>query len=206
MINIFEIEKYLQEKIFPDLERGRPNWDVPHTKAVVIHIKNLVKSESQLNLDSVVLTIVAYAHDWGYAGLFKDGKELDHEGVQNKKSKHMEISAQKLEALLKDKIFNDLTNNQRQRAVEIVAKHDQLDNLHEVDELIFMEADTLAGLDVENATPTFEAAANAKYMIFARDIRFPLFITDTGKKEFKRLFKLRTEYFKKDQTAKGLGV
>jgi hypothetical protein len=195
MIDISEIEKFLQEKIFPDLERGRPNWDVPHTKAVVIHVKNLVKSEPQLKLDPIVVVVAAYAHDWGYADIFKDGKQLDHETIQNEKTKHMGISAEKLEALFKDNIFDDLTNNQKKRAIEIVAKHDQLESLHETDELVFMEADTLAGLDVEKVTPTFNAEANAKYMVFARNTRFPLFITETGKKEFERLYKLRTEYF-----------
>jgi nitrogen fixation protein len=195
MIDFSELENYLQAKIFPDLERGRPNWDVPHTKAVVIHIKNLVKSEAKLNLDPLVMVIVAYAHDWGYADLFKNGKELDYKGVAKQKSLHMGISAQKLEALLKDKIFDDLADRQKQRVVEIVAKHDQLESLHETDELVFMEADTLAGLDVDKVTPTFNHESNDKYMKFVRSSRFPLFITGTGKKEFERLYKLRTKYF-----------
>ena len=64
----------LKSTILSELEAGRPNWDKPHTEAVVEHIKAIINSEPSLNLDTEVIVIAAYAHDWGYAGLFEDGK------------------------------------------------------------------------------------------------------------------------------------
>jgi hypothetical protein len=31
----FSFEPVLRSEIYPDLEQGRPNWDLPHTEAVV---------------------------------------------------------------------------------------------------------------------------------------------------------------------------
>ena len=66
MITLEKLEKYLQDKVFPKLEAGRPDWDKPHTQAVVDHLKNILQNSPKLNLDEHVLLIAAYTHDLGY--------------------------------------------------------------------------------------------------------------------------------------------
>lgn len=194
-IELPEYEVFVKEAIFPELEQGRPNWDQPHTEVVVMHIKSIINENPQLPLDPVVLIIAAYAHDWGYAGLFYNGQILSSEDIQEVKDLHMEIGAEKLSLLLENPVFNFLSLEQKQRAVHLVLNHDRLEALTELDELILMEADTLAGLDVEKVTPTFNQASNQRYMATALNKRFPLFITEFGKKEFERLYQSRSNYY-----------
>ena len=84
-------EDLLKSTILPELEAGRPNWDKPHTEAVVGCIKAIVNNSFALHLDKEVLIIAAYARDWGYAGLFKEGKTLSLDDVNNAKETHMKI-------------------------------------------------------------------------------------------------------------------
>ena len=58
-----------------------------------------------------------------------------------------------------------------------------------------MEAHTLGGLDTTFYKPSFDIESNAKYMKNVQERRRPLFITDLGKQEFERLFRLREEYY-----------
>lgn len=189
-----KIEKFLQKKIFPDLEQGRYDWDLPHTKLVVKKIKKIIKENPELNLDEAVLIIAAYAHDWGYADLFKGSREGARYNKEYKR-KHMEISANKLKELLKDPIFDKLSKKQKDRAIHIVSVHDKITEIDETDELVFMEADTLAGLDVTEVQPSYSKEFNDKYMKFAKESRAVRFITEYSKREFERLFKLRKEFY-----------
>lgn len=188
-------EDILKTTILPELEVGRPNWDKPHTEAVAEHIKAIMDNSPALNLDKEVLIIAAYAHDWGYAGLFEGGKPLEIDDVDKAKEAHMAIGADKLTELLKDKAFDFLTKDQKQRAIHLVKTHDKLDTLTEPDELVLMEADTLGGLDIEKVKPSFNRASNEKYMRGVKAKRYPLFITDYGKVQFERLYKSREDYY-----------
>lgn len=190
-------EDLLKQKILPELEAGRPGFDKPHTEAVVEHVKAIVDNAPELNLDRDVLIIAAYAHDWGYSGLFKYGKPLDLKDVGDAKKAHMAIGADKLKELLKDKVFDFLTKEQKQRAIHLVEIHDKLELLKDNDELILMEADTLGGLDVSKVTPSFDKESNERYMNGVRKIRFPLFITKYGKQKFEELYKAREDFYAK---------
>lgn len=70
------IENYTKEYIFKDLSKGDPNWDIPHTTAVVHHLKELIKATPDIDLDATVLIIAAYGHDWGYADFYNQGQAL----------------------------------------------------------------------------------------------------------------------------------
>ncbi len=189
-------ESLLQETIFPELEKGRPNWDKPHTQAVVEHLKAIVNHSPELNLDFDVLLIAAYAHDWGYAGLFKDGKPLSIDDVNDAKSAHMTIGVKKLTELLKNLIFDFLSSQRKQRAIHLVEIHDKIDQLTDPDELVLMEADTLGGLDIEKVKPSFDPDSNTKYMVGVKNHRFPKFITDYGKMQFEKLYQMRVNFYK----------
>lgn len=189
-------EDLLKNTIFPELELGRPNWDKPHTEVVVEYVKNIISNSTSLSVDRDVLIIAAYAHDWGYSGLYKSGEPLKLSDVTNAKEAHMEIGAQKIAKLLNNNIFDFLSENQKQRVVHLVQYHDMLSALKDNDELILMEADTLGGLDVTKVKPSFDKESNEKYMIGVKTKRYPRFITEYGKRQFEKLYKLRENYYK----------
>lgn len=188
-------EDLLKGKILPELEAGRPNWDKPHTEAVVEHIKAIIDKNPELNLDKVVLVIAAYTHDWGYAGLFKAGKPLNIDDVDNAKASHMKMGAEKVKELLHNNVFNFLTENQKLRVERLVQVHDDLKTIRDLDEIVFMEADTLGGLDVEKVKPSFDKESNAKYMEGVKNTRYPMFITNYGKQMFRKLFQSRQDFY-----------
>ena len=168
-----ELEDYLKKKILSDLEKGRPNFDKPHTLEVVAYVKRILKYAPSIKVDKDVLIIAAYAHDWGYSGLFKNNKPLDFKDVSNAKKQHMILGAEKLSRLLKDDFFSFLTKEQKQRCVDLVAIHDKINKLKDIDELILMEADMLSGLDVKSVKPTFDFDSNKKYLHLVETKRIP---------------------------------
>ncbi|QQS39124.1 HD domain-containing protein [Candidatus Woesebacteria bacterium] len=189
-------EKVLQDAIFPELEKGRPNWDKPHTETVVCYVKKIIEKSKELNLDEDVLIIAAYAHDWGYARLFEKGKRLSLEDINKAKKVHMIIGADNIKNLLTSDEFDFLSNKQKRRVEHLVRVHDNLDILQDTDELVLMEADTLAGLDVKSVKPSFDAVSNARYMRSVYTKRYPLFITDYALDLFAKLFKQRQDYYR----------
>lgn len=190
-----DYEDYLKKKIFPDLEKGRPNWDRPHTEAVVKHIKAIIDYSPELNLDKTVLVIAGYAHDWGYSGLFAAGKPLSINDVGSAKPAHMKLGAEKISYLLGDDKFSFLTGEQKKRVTHLVEIHDEVEVLKDPDEIVLMEADTLAGLDTQKVKPSFDKDSNVRYMESVRMKRYPLFMTNYGKKLFEKLYKLREKYY-----------
>jgi hypothetical protein len=192
-------EHYLQQTIFPDLERGRPNFDKPHTQAVVHHLKEILKQTPQLHLDEEVLLIAAYAHDWGYADLYSDGRPIDLDRVKEEKPLHAKLSSEKVTKLVEHSIFDYLTPIRKSRIIHLVAIHDRLEELKDTDELVLMEADTLGGLDV---TPTFDRSSNERIMNGFRKRRQPLLITDYAKNMFEKVFQNRVDFYA--QTTKEL--
>lgn len=189
------VEIFIQTHIFPELERGRPNFDKPHTQGVVHHIKEIIKLNPQLNLDQDVLIISAYAHDWGYAGLFQDGRPINLDRVKEEKLLHAKLSAEYVTKLLQNSIFDYLSDKRKARIAHLVAMHDRLEELKDTDELILMEADTLGGLDVAFITPTFDWNSNERVMNGSRNRRQPLLITDYAKEMYEKVFQSRIDFY-----------
>jgi hypothetical protein len=194
-----QLETYLQDKIFPELEKGRPDFDRPHTESVVFYLKEILKNTPNLSVDFIVLLISAYAHDWGYAGLFKNGKVLRLQDIMNMKELHAEKGVEKVTELLKDDFFVFLTDQQKERIMHLVGIHDRLKLLKDVDELVLMEADTLGGLDTDKIKPTVDNKSNEKFLRGVKELRMPLFITDYGKQKVKELIEKRKDYYKNKQ-------
>jgi hypothetical protein len=192
-----KLEKFLQKRIFPDLERGRPNFDVPHTRAVVVKLKEIFDKVPGLKVDRVVLLIAAYAHDWGYADLFKDGEAVEFKEVVNAKGEHMRVGAKKLRRLFKDEFFDFLSNVQKDRAVHLVKVHDDWRSLKDVDELVLMEADVLGATDVSLLTPGFNYESNRGWMGAVREKKLPRFIHKWALGEAEKLLKEREDYYNK---------
>jgi len=188
------IKQNLIDTIYPELEKGRPNWDKPHTEAVVYHIEQIVNSHKELKLNINVLIIAAFAHDWGYAGLFNDGKEVDYDNIADKKKLHMEIGARKIKNLLKDSFFEFLLEKEKEEIEHLVLVHDRLAGIESINERILLEADTLGGLDSSFVKPTFDKESNEKYIQEIIVDRVPLFITDYSKGLLPELIKGRKFY------------
>lgn len=191
-----ELEVFLASKILPDLKKGRPGFDAPHTVEVANWVKQILDHEPSIAVDRAVLLIAAYAHDWGYAGMFSHDRTLQFHEVVDAKKMHMDLGAQKVAQLLDDNFFDFLNDTQKQRCIHLVAVHDKLDALKDLDELILMEADTLSGLDMTTTKSQFDAASNDKYMVAVQTTRLPRFITAFGKRRAQELFQKRTGFYK----------
>ncbi|MEI7750227.1 MAG: HD domain-containing protein [Candidatus Moraniibacteriota bacterium] len=190
-----EIENLLVEKILPDLEKSRGGFDGIHTLEVVEWLKKIISHHPELELDEAVMIIAAYAHDWGYSDIFKEGDVMDFEKVEGAKALHMELGAKKVEQLLCDDFFDFLSEEQKARAIHLVAVHDKKFELKDTDELVLMEADMLSALYIGGEKPKNDAVWNAKFMEAMRSTRLPKFITEYGKHEAARLVKEREEYY-----------
>jgi len=194
---INKLEKYLKEKILPDLKKSRGGFDKIHTLETAYWLKQIIKHNPKLKLDQTVLLIAAYAHDWGYSNIFKDGQVMNFKLVADAKKLHMELGEKKIKALLKDNFFSFLTATQKSRCIHLVAIHDKKFELKDIDELILMEADMLSGLEVNTGKPVFDAKSNKKFMKVMLTARIPKFITSFSKIKAKKLIKARENYYKK---------
>ncbi len=192
---IQELEKYLQDKVFPDLEKGRPNWDRTHTERVVKFTKEIIKDCADQNVDFFVLLIAAYCHDWGYAGLF-DSDYATYQEIKNQKDLHMEIGAVKTAKILKDSIFDFLTPEEKERIVHLVFMHDRLAEIHDLDEIILAEADTLGALENNVENGTFDLKDNEKYLEKVKIKRLPIFIHSKFKAKAEELVEKSRVRFK----------
>jgi hypothetical protein len=193
------LEKFLQENILPDLVLGRPT-DKIHTELVVKKLKEIILHSPEISVDSIVLLIAAYSHDWGYVHLFKNNLPLSLKEVGAQKDAHMLAGAKKVSQLLDNSFFDSLSSEQKQRVIHLVEIHDKLKSLVDMDEIVLMEADTLGGLEPDVMGVFPDKDSEDRYLRKCRDLRFSKFITDYGKKEFERLFNKRLEFFKSLKT------
>ena len=192
-----EIEARLQQAIFPELEQGRPGWDKPHTIAVVYYLKEILQTAPHLKIDFTVLLISAYAHDWGYAGLFEKGKEIKLRDILDVKTLHMKIGVKKVTKLLTEMFFSFLSDAQKKRIIHLVGVHDKLSQIKDVDERILVEADTLGGLDTDRIKPFADKDSSDRYILGVEKKRIPLFITEYGKKTVAQLIHKRKKYYER---------
>jgi hypothetical protein len=200
--NLDNLEEYLKEKILPDLEKSRGGFDKIHTLEAVAWLKQIISYNPELKIDETVLLISAYAHDWGYSGIFKEGQVMSIEIVENAKKLHMELGAKKIETLLMDDFFSFLNDTQKARCIHLVAVHDKKFEIKDTDELILMEADMLSSLQISPGKPIYDAESNKKFMGSMLATRIPKFITEFSRNEAKRLIKIREDYYKQEKENK----
>ena len=195
-----KLEKYLTEKILTDLGKSRGGFDKIHTLEVVGWLKQIIKHNPKLKLDETVLLIAAYAHDWGYSDIFRDGQAMNFELVEKAKPLHMELGAKKIATLLKDDFFSFLTDMQKTRCIHLVAVHDKKFEIKDTDELVLMEADMLSSLDINTNKPIYDAESNKEFMEAMFTTRIPKFITKFSKNEARKLIQKRVDYYKKRES------
>ena len=190
------IESTLQEIIFPDLLKGRKDFDLPHTKAVVFWMKELLSKINNPSIDPQVMITAAYAHDWGYIGLFDGVNSSDPKEIAKRKPLHMERSAELITNLIEDKLSKYFSVSQKELVAHLVNIHDQVEELQTDEEFLIMEADTLGMLDTDLVKPTFSKDDNESFIkneINSR--RVPSFKHHAAIQIVKELVKKREHYF-----------
>jgi hypothetical protein len=116
------IDSVLKENIVKIMEeKGRKDYDAPHTRNVVDYTKKIIElnhqkvgkfegmyvelDESFLPINPIVLLITAYAHDWAYVDLLENSAYID---MKEKKTLHMSVGAKKIHSFLTDiKYFHE---------------------------------------------------------------------------------------------------
>lgn len=178
-----KIEKVLQQVIFQDLKKGRKDFDLPHTKAVVHWMKHLLTSDPEVTelvatkkINPKVMITAAYAHDWGYIGLFEEVTSNSLQNVLDKKKLHMIRGSAMIERLLYSKLAKEFTTDEILQVSHLVLFHDKLKKLQTQAEFLLMEADTLGMLDLERITPTFSKEDREWFLRTSiNELRLPIF-------------------------------
>ncbi|MBI2009993.1 MAG: HD domain-containing protein [Candidatus Chisholmbacteria bacterium] len=191
---LFPEEKVLQEVILPDLDKGRKGFDRLHTEAVVHWMKKIC--ESVPLLEERVLVTAAYAHDWGYFGMFPKRTTLDT--VTARKEAHARIGAKKIGALLRTRLKKVFSEQEIKRIQHLVFVHDKLGELSADDEIAIMEADTLGALDTTIVRPTYSAEDNKRYIDEqVLKLRRPLFRHKLAIEVFEEVLERRREFYRR---------
>jgi hypothetical protein len=177
------VEQVLRQIILKDLNnKGRLDWDRPHTEAVVHWMKHLLKVLNSPTLNTKILITAAYAHDWGYADLFSREKTLSIAEVLPMKKLHMKRGAEMIERLLYQRLSGFFTEQEILRVVHLVGIHDAVRELNDEDELLLMECDTLGMLDEERVPPTLTTAERERFREKSiYNLRLPRFIHPEAK-------------------------
>jgi len=198
MINLInpQIEIILRGVILPDLDRGRKDFDRPHTEAVVYWMKSLINQLNKQSLDNQVLITAAYAHDWGYTGLFDGSDSNKSHEISKRKPLHMEKGAKLITDLIRSELLNYFSESQIIETANLVRVHDKVEMLKTEEEILLMEADTLGMLDVSRVKPTFSKQDNENFIkreIYNR--RLPLFIHSYAVEQCNFLAEQRQKFY-----------
>ena len=191
------IERILRQVILKDLaNKGRPKWDRLHTEAVVYWMKQLLKKLNNPKFNSKILITAAYAHDWGYADLFKQKNPITINQARSQKDLHMKKSVEMIERLIYQRLSGYFTEAEILRLTHIISIHDHINQLQDKNELLLMECDALGMLDAERVPPTLSSKENDHFMetsIYQK--RLPRFIHQEAKEIAKKLIKKREQFY-----------
>ena len=188
-----QLEQKLKFEVLKYLEKGRPNWDVPHTLDCVYWMKKLLRHEKG---NPRILIPAIYLHDIGSAGLFNENN-IDFESQQKLKKEQMKRSA-----TLSEKILNKIggfSKEEIEKIVHLVEVHDDLGKLKTHDELIILEADSLGQINTDKIKPiNFSKSDYLKFLDFFEKERVSRFKTKTGKEFLNKLLPRAKRYCKEN--------
>lgn len=184
-------EEKIKEEVVSLLEKGKPDWDIPHTLSAVKWMKKIVR---ETGADEKILVTAIYFHDTGYPEL---EKEYSFEESIIAKKNHA-----KRGAIFARNFLETLSEFSEEDIVEIcrlVENHDVHDNIGENDlnrQLIF-EADGLAQLDWEACPPNFDKENCLKWIKKYFEVERPLkfWKTDLGLRNIVELKKRAEAYW-----------
>lgn len=175
------------------LEHGRKGWDIPHSGAVAYHAEQIALAEG---LDVKVHRTAGWLHDTGYFNAFNPHESHDLGKIMDRKALHMIRGVEYAEVFFQlKKMAGFYTPAQQELVKLLIGTHDKLDELITVDQIAFMEADTLGMIDLSRIKPTFDRVTALKNIEGELMKRASLFRTEYGKKMFVELFPKYLEYF-----------
>ena len=102
-------ESFLIETVLPKLDKGRPAFNLEHTKLVVEYIKKLCDVHKDLDRD--VLLITAYLHDYGYIYFAQIAEEGIPKPSQEVKDEHPKKSVEYWQVVQNEEVFGFLSEN-----------------------------------------------------------------------------------------------
>ena len=179
------------------LRKGRIDFDVPHTRAVVSWGHRLVTDYNERvrrgdiidggkEIDSTVIITAAWLHDIGYYGEFDD--VASPEQVGSKKEKHMIVGAKMASEFLHKEALGMLSKEQIRQIVGLIRVHDDLKKIKTMPETILLEADTLGAMDISWVKPTFKGQQALDYLSRDRTKeRHKIFKTPLGRESRKEI-------------------
>lgn len=175
------------------LKHGREGWDIPHSKAVAYHAAQIARSEG---LDVRAHYTAGWLHDAGYYKVFNLPHESHDLGkITDKKTQHMIKGVEYAEIFFQLKSMTEFYTPAQQELVKLlIGTHDKLDELTTIDQIAFMEADTLGMIDLSRIKPTFDRATALKNIEGELMKRASLFRTKYGKQTLTELFPMYLEY------------
>ncbi len=146
------------------LEQGRPDFDIPHTQAVVCWAFRLATDynrrvaegaiENSAPVDVNVLVSAALFHDIGYYGKFDEDPGLAE--ISNRKAEHMVVGARMAKKFFETLPIPFFDEEQINQICHLVSVHDNLNEIHSIEETILLEADTLGAIDINWVEPTYQ--------------------------------------------------
>ncbi len=190
-----ELEEKVKLEAMKYLEKGKPNWDIPHTLRAVYWMKELIKEEGG---DGKILVTAMYLHDIGYPNLQKGYNFND---LIDSKKDHSKLGALEAKKVLEG--LNDFSEEEIKKISKLIANHDNKELIltlnPEADEyshnqILVRESDGLSKLDWYNVTPNFDKENIKKYLNYFKERSVPCFKTETGKKFLKEVMQKAEEY------------
>jgi len=185
-----ETEEKIKELALKFLEKGRPNWDVPHTLAAVHWIKELIKQNGG---NERILVTAMYLHDIGYSGQFEE--ECTFDSICSQKPSHMKIGAKLAQKVLTRLNF---TKEEIREITHLISIHDNFEeiNVENHNESLVFEADSLSHIDINRVKSSFSKEDVLKWLTGFEQKRLPLFRTELGKENASKFLNANKEYFK----------
>jgi len=177
-----KLEQKLKSVAIKYLERGRPNWDVPHTLACVYWMKELLKHESG---NPKILVTAMYLHDTGGADLFNESHNT-HGSQKELKEEQMKRSKVISEKILYE--IGGFSKDEINRILYLVSVHDNITEItSSQDGQLVFESDSLGQIDRDRVKPTFSKKDSLKFLDFFEQERVPYYKTEIGKKFLNQL-------------------
>jgi len=168
------------------LRHGREGWDIPHSKAVAYHAAQIALAEG---LDAKAHFTAGWLHDTGYFRAFNPNESHNLGKITERKTLHMIRGVEYAEIFFKlKKMTGFYTPAQQELIMFLIGTHDKLDELSTIDQIAFMEADTLGMIDLSRIKPTFDRATALKNIEGELKKRVSLFRTEYGKRMLSELF------------------
>ena len=151
---------------------GEESWNYKHTLLAVEWMRKLLENEQG---DSLILITTMYLHDIGYSNILKKGYSFDER--ETIKKKHMEIGAQ---YALNNLPNLGYTEQETERIAHLISVHDNVEILESPDEILVMEADSLAMITWDKLKPSYNREDRERFMERFESRRLPKFRSKSG--------------------------